>query len=48
METEKLRNCLIRFLTWTEEYTNAEKADLNDLEIAKDELKEELNKILED
>lgn len=44
---DRLQSCLIRFLYWTEQYENAEKAELNDLEIAKDELIEELKDILE-
>ena len=49
METQnKIRNCLIRFLLFTEEYTNCEKSELNDMEISKDELKEELTNLLKD
>jgi len=47
-KTENIRNCLIRFLLFTEEYTNAEKSEINDLEIYKDELKEELKSLIEE
>jgi len=48
MDTESLENCLIRFLYFCEEYKNSEKSDLNDLEIAKESLKEELINLLKD
>ena len=38
MEIEKAKDWAIRFLCWVNAMENADKAELNDLEIAKDEL----------
>jgi len=48
MDIKKLRNCLIRFLYWIEEYEDCEKSELNDLEIQQDELKEEILNLLKE
>jgi len=43
-----LESCLIRFLHFLNEFKDCEKAELNDFEIIKDDLKAELKLILED
>lgn len=48
MDIIDLRNCLIRFLMWTEDFKNCDKSDMNDLETQQDELKEEILNLLKE
>jgi len=45
---EKLRNCLLRFALWTSEVEMASKGEMNDLEMAKENLIKELRGLLDD
>lgn len=48
MDTDKLRELCVRLIGWSFSYQNAEKADMNDLEIIKDDLKNEFKQLMED